>query len=362
METKEKKKMSKGFTGLVNLGNTCFMNAALQSLAHTGQLNQFLDTYGEYEDENGKKKKKFQDKMKKNPEALILVEWDNLREMMWSENCVISPGGFLGSLQRVASIKNKQIFTGFAQNDLPEFLGFLINCFHAALSREVIMNINGIPENATDELAVKSFKMLKDMYKKEYSEILTMFFGISISNIISLKDETYSISPEPYFMLELPIPKKNKHPSIFDCLDLYTERELLDDDNKYLNEKTKELENVYKCIKFWSFPDILIINLKRFNKHMKKNRILVDFPLEDFDLSKYVVGYNKTSYVYDLYAICNHSGNVMGGHYTASIKGEGNKWFIFNDTNITEIQNTQELKNEKAYCFFYRKKKLLNNI
>ena len=354
--------MSKGFTGLVNLGNTCFMNAALQSLAHTDALNHFLDTHGEHNDENGNKKKKYQEKMKKNPEALILVEWDNLREMMWSENCVISPGGFLGSLQRVAAIKNKQIFTGFAQNDLPEFLGFLINCFHTALSREVIMNINGTPENVTDKLAVKSFKMLKAMYKKEYSEILTMFFGISISNITSLTGETYSISPEPFFMLELPIPGKNKHPTIFDCLDLYTEKELLDDDNKYLNEKTDKRENVHKCINFWSFPDILIINLKRFNKNMKKNRIFVDFPLEDFDLSKYVVGYNKISYIYDLYAICNHSGNVMGGHYTATIKGDGNKWFIFNDTNITEIQSNKQLKNEKAYCFFYHKKKLLNNI
>ena len=126
--------------------------------------------------------------------------------------------GFFGSLQRVAAIKNKQIFTGFAQNDLPEFLGFLINCFHTALSREVIMNINGTPENSTDELAVKSFKMLKDMYKKEYSEILTIFFGISISNIISLKGEVYTITPEPYFMLELPIPQNNKTPDILDCL------------------------------------------------------------------------------------------------------------------------------------------------
>ena len=127
---------------------------------------------------------------------------------------------------------------------------------------------------------------------------------------------------------------------------------MLDDDNKYLNEKTKERENVYKCIKFWSFPDILIINLKRFNKKMNKNRIFVDFPLEDFDLSKYVVGYNKQSYIYDLYAICNHSGNVMGGHYTASIKGKDGKWFLYNDTHITEINKSNQLKNEKGILLF----------
>ena len=63
----------------------------------------------------------------------------------------------------------------------------------------------------------------------------------------------------------------------------------------YYNEKTQrsEEEEVYKDIKFWSLPDVLIITLKRFSNNMKKNNIVVDFPLEDLDMSPYIVGYNK---------------------------------------------------------------------
>ena len=34
----------------------------------------------------------------------------------------------------------------------------------------------------------------------------------------------------------------------------------------------------------------------------------------------------------------NHMGNAQGGHYTANIKNSNGKWYNFNDTNITEIQ------------------------
>ena len=74
------------------------------------------------------------------------------------------------------------------------------------------------------------------------------------------------------------------------------------------------------------------------------------------DLSKYVVGYDKKSFQYGLYGICNHSGGVMGGHYFAYVKNGNNKWYEFNDATVKEINNAS-LKTPRAYCFFYRKKK-----
>ena len=339
------KYINKGLTGLANLGNTCYINSCLQILSHTYELNEFLNN------------PLYKKKLKHQYESALIIEWDNLRTLMWSENCTISPGKFINTVQKLSHLKGADLFAGYSQNDLPEFLLFIIDCFHVSLSREVNMNITGTTENVVDDMAIKCFEMIKKMYAKEYSEIWNMFYGIHVSQIISLDNgEVLSSSPEPYFMINLSIPTNNKSPSLIECFDLYVEGELLNDENAWFNEKTNQKQNVQKKISYWSLPTILVIDIKRFNAQNRKNQILVTFPLENLDLSKYVIGYKKNSYIYDLYGICNHSGGVQGGHYTAFVKNANGKWYEFNDTIVREIENIDYLNSSKAYCFFYRKK------
>ena len=335
----------KGLTGLANCGNTCFLNSTMQVLSHTYELNDILDS----------------DKLKKHitkcPQSILLLEWDKLRQLMWSENCTIAPNGFIQAVQKVAKHCNREMFTGFAQNDLPEFLVFISESFHTALSREVNMNIRGTPQNDQDKVAVKCFEMIKTMYQKEYSELVKLFYGISVSEIQSKAGESYSVNAEPFNLLNLPIPNK-RSVTLYDCFDLYTKAETMEGDNAWYNEKTKEKEAVDMSVSFWMLPEILVVDLKRFDSMARKNNQLVEFPLEDLELSGYVRGYNKESYVYDLYGVCNHSGGTMGGHYTAYVKSADNKWYHFNDTHVTLVSNANEIITPRAYCFFYRKKKL----
>ena len=331
---------SKGLTGLANLGNTCFINSAIQCISHTYILNDFLN------------KGTFKKKINKKAESLLLMEWNKLRELMWSENCVVKPSGFISAIQKVASVKDRDIFTGYAQNDLTEFLNFIFDCFHESIKREVIMSIKGSAENNVDELAKKCYLMMKNMYSKEYSEFLNFFYGIHVSSINSLESDYQNTSPEPFFILNLPIGDKN---TLEDCFDLYTKDEILDGDNMILNEKENKLEKAKKSIKFWNLPSILVITIKRFTSSLKKDQRLVDFPLYDLDLSKYIVGYNKKTYKYDLYGICNHTGGTEGGHYTAFVKNANKSWYLFNDTRVSKV-NESSIKTPNAYCFFYRKK------
>ena len=336
---------NKGLSGLSNLGNTCFINSCMQIISHTYELDNFLD------EENYKKK------LKNIVDSVLIVEWDNLRKIMWSDNCVISPGKFIKTIQKISGIKKKDIFTGYSQNDLPEFLLFIVDCFHNSLSREIKMTITGTPENSTDQVAIKCFEMIKNMYSKEYSEIWNLFYGIHVSEITDLETgKQLNVTPEPYLMIDLPIPSNNKMPSLIDCFDLYVEGEILDGENAWFNEETNQKTNIRKRIQFWSFPDILIIDFKRFNNRFQKNQILVKFPLDNLDLSKYVIGYKKECYKYELYGVCNHSGSVMGGHYTSFVKNANGNWYHFNDQDVSIIVTPENVITPKAYCLFYRKK------
>jgi ubiquitin carboxyl-terminal hydrolase 8 len=299
----------------------------------------------------------FKKRLNKKAETMIILEWDELRKLLWKENYVITPGKFIQTIQKISFIKGNALFTGYQQNDLPEFLLFIIDCFHSALAREVTMTINGNVENETDKIAIKCYEMIKNMYSKEYSEIWNLFYGIHVSEIISLENNlVINYSPEPYFMINLPIPQNNSSPNLYDCLDLYVEGELIDGENAWINDKG-EKQNIRKKISFWSFPTILVIDLKRFKANELKNQLLVTFPLVDLNLTKYVLGYKKEDYIYELYGICNHSGGVMGGHYTAYVKNANGKWYHFNDTSVSEVGRIESIISPKAYVLFYRKKK-----
>jgi ubiquitin carboxyl-terminal hydrolase 8 len=204
-------------------------------------------------------------------------------------------------------------------------------------------------------MAKMCYEMMDNMYTKEYSEILDIFYGIHISRISSLDGVILSDRPEPFSILSLPIPDKNTL-SLFDCMDEYCKQEDLFGEDAWMNDKTNEKEDVRRGIIFWSLPEVLIVDLKRWNERGDKNNKMVDVPHSSVDLTKYVHGYNKESYVYDLFGVCNHSGVSAGGHYHAIIRNANGKWYNFNDTLVTEIPET-EIISTYTYCFFYRKKK-----
>lgn len=354
-----RKYAEKGKVGLVNNGNTCFVNSCLQILFQTHEFNLLLD--------NPSTAKKMNDKT----ETVMLQEYNSLRELVFSvtkETVVVSPTKFIHTIHTIAAKKGIELFIGFSQNDISEFLMFLVDCFHLSLSRKVTITVEGNITCEYDAVAKKCYDMMKEMYSKEWSEVLDIFHAIHV-NIITeeTSGEMIRSIPEPFFMINLPIVNPTQDQvspttekvSLIQCFQWYVAAELLQEEFQKRDDDNDESNKVkaYKQILFWTLPTILVLDLKRFNSQNQKNQCLVTFPLIGLDLSAYVIGYDKEKYIYDCFGISNHSGSVSGGHYTCYAKNATGVWYYYNDTTVKKVEdeNLDQMITAQVYCLFYRR-------
>ena len=328
--------LKKGLCGLSNLGNTCFMAATVQSINNSLDLTKyFLDkTY-------------INDYNKEKLEHIIVKEWARLCSGLWEKNCVVAPQTFHKAIQYLSHKLGNGEFVGYEQKDAQEFLQFFIEKMHTALCQEVIITIKGTPENEKDKMALEAMKSFKNYFNDNYSIIVKLFYGQYCSTIYCdgvKQSNTY----DPYWSLQLEIPKRDNC-TLDSCLRHFGRLETLTD--------FKDDGKVYKReMRLWCAPKNLIIVLKRFNNNNKKIQDIVKFPLDNLDIGEYVVGYEKTSASYSLYAIVNHMGSVDGGHYTSCCLNTDNNWYHFDDNVVSLVKDPNDMIKSSAYILFYKKK------
>ncbi|AMD19586.1 HCL565Wp [Eremothecium sinecaudum] len=147
--------------------------------------------------------------------------------------------------------------------------------------------------------------------------------------------------------------------TLLDCLTLFSTPEVLGASDSWYCPNCKVHRQATKQIELWNSPDILLIQLKRFeNQRSFSDKIddVVNFPINDFDMSPYLICKDdKTSNIYDLIAVDNHYGGLGGGHYTAYVKNfVDNKWYYFDDSRVTETIPERSIAGS-AYLLFYRR-------
>ena len=141
-------------------------------------------------------------------------------------------------------------------------------------------------------------------------------------------------------------------------LDYFCSDENIGKGNEWYCNKCKKRVPFTKKLSIYYVPRILIICLKRFSRqdiYYEKNGELIDFPLDNLDMGKYVCGPDKPFSKYDLFAVSQHFGGTGGGHYTAVCKNIDGKWYDYNDSTCSST-SASNIVTSSAYVLFYRKR------
>uniref|UniRef100_A0A672ISQ6 ubiquitinyl hydrolase 1 n=1 Tax=Salarias fasciatus TaxID=181472 RepID=A0A672ISQ6_SALFA len=160
------------------------------------------------------------------------------------------------------------------------------------------------------------------------------------------------------------------HFTLEQCLNLFTKPEVLAPEEAWYCPKCQQHREASKQLLLWRLPNVLIIQLKRFSfrSFIWRDKIndMVDFPVRNLDLSKFCIGQKdevQQPPVYDLYAVINHYGGMIGGHYTAYARLPSDKnsqrsdvgWRLFDDSTVTMVEESQVVT-RYAYVLFYRRR------
>ncbi|KAM9635745.1 ubiquitin carboxyl-terminal hydrolase 8 isoform 1-T5 [Trichechus inunguis] len=330
-------------TGLRNLGNTCYMNSILQCLCNAPHLADYFNRNCYQNDINrsnllGHK-------------GEVAEEFGIIMKALWTgQYRYVSPKDFKITIGKI----NDQ-FAGYNQQDSQELLLFLMDGLHEDLNKAD--NRKRHKEENNDHL--DDFKAAEHAWQKHKqlneSIIVALFQGQFKSTVQCLTCHKKSRTFEAFMYLSLPLASTSKC-TLQDCLRLFSKEEKLTDNNRFYCSHCRARRDSLKKIEIWKLPPVLLVHLKRFSydgRWKQKLQTSVDFPLENLDLSQYVIGPKNNLKKYNLFSVSNHYGGLDGGHYTAYCKNAARqRWFKFDDHEVSDI-SVSSVKSSAAYILFY---------
>lgn len=144
------------------------------------------------------------------------------------------------------------------------------------------------------------------------------------------------------------------------CFQEFIKSEVLDNENQWYCKECKSHKNAVKQMLLFKLPKYLIVHLKRFQRSArskgsyKKNGVFIDFPLESLSLREFSHSECAATSRYDLISVCNHYGDLGGGHYTSFCVDNG-VWYKFNDSKVSKV-SSEDVVTSSAYILFYEAK------
>ena len=186
-----------GLVGLVNIGNTCYMNSALQCLSNCEYLTKYFLS--------GFYKRELNTASKYGSGGEIAKSYDTLLTKLWKETKkYINPLEFFKTF--VSHVKS---FADSSQHDSHEMLIYLLEKLHEDLNRnkeKVYIELN---EKGDDEDDISACNRWWETHqKRDNSIIMDLFSGQYKSTLRCPYCDRVSITYDQFSCLELPIENK----------------------------------------------------------------------------------------------------------------------------------------------------------
>ncbi|XP_053611496.1 ubiquitin carboxyl-terminal hydrolase 3-like isoform X2 [Plodia interpunctella] len=344
-----KSQREKKVVGLKNLGNTCFMNAVLQSLNNIQEFSCYFSQLPSLElKTNGRKVYHSRSYTRQEMHDVVMAE--ELRKVLINLNsgcgskAAISPECLFLVIWKVVPR-----FRGYQQQDAHEFLRYMLDRLHTELQQL-------LPPDRADGLVSRA----------PSASIVTAVFGGTLqSEVRCLACGTESKKLDPFLDLSLELPDAGRHDApvpLADCLASFVQVEELAETERYFCSSCKCKQKSSK--QFWirRLPNVLCLHLKRFRWHnyfRTKVDTAISFPLQSLDMSGFVLSNLRdtrrsrlSNQLYDLAAVIVHHGSGAGsGHYTA-FAINNSQWFHFNDQTV-RATDADAVAGCKPYILFY---------
>lgn len=293
-------KVSAGYVGLTNQGATCYLNSLLQSYFTTKIFRKLV-----YQ---------IPTNLKKN--AAVAYALQRIFYQLSKSNDPVATLDLTKSFGWDSS-------DAFTQHDVQELNRILMDKLETAMKGTDI-------ENGLNEIFVGKMK--------------------SYIKCVSVPYESSRV--EDFWDIQLNVKGCQNLEQSFKN---YIEIEMLDGENKYQAGDEYGYQDAKKGVVFESFPQVLHLQLKRFEyDFMVDDLVKIDdfyeFP-DKIDLKPYLdedlpADVRNQNWNYKLHGVLVHQGTISNGHYYAMIKpnANDNMWLRFDDDKVWKVSKTQVFK------------------